>query len=72
MPVDSARISAIPMMPMEPAKDVSTVLPFLVERLFMLSPRAVKNDIDVFFLFPSRFELCARASAAAISSASGS
>ena len=47
--MDSDRISAIPMLPMEPAKAVRIVRPFFVSRLFRLRPRAVKKDMDVFF-----------------------
>ena len=51
MPVESARINAMPIMPIEPAKDVKKVLPFFVERLFKLSESAVKKDMEVRFFF---------------------
>ena len=52
-PVESARIVAIPMIPIEPAKAVRKVLPFFVRRLFALSRSDVKNDIAAFFTFPT-------------------
>ena len=51
MPVESARINAMPIMPIEPAKEVKKVLPFFVERLFKLSESAVKKDMEVRFFF---------------------
>ena len=47
-PLESDRISAIPMIPMLPAKDVRKVRPFLVIRLFFDRERAVRNDMEVF------------------------
>ena len=44
-PVDKDRISAMPMMPMLPAKEVSSVRAFLVRRFWKLSARAVANDM---------------------------
>ena len=41
-------IRAMPMMPMEPAKAVSVVRPFLVNRFLSESIKAVKNDIEGF------------------------
>ena len=41
----------MPMMPMEPAKAVRMVRAFLVIRLLSESPSAVKNDMEVFFVF---------------------
>ncbi len=46
-PFASARIAAMPMMPMLPAKAVISVRPFLVMRLLKDSANAVKNDMDV-------------------------
>ena len=51
MPFESDRISAMPIMPMEPAKAVRMVRAFLVIRLLSESPSAVKNDMEVFFVF---------------------
>ena len=51
MPVESARINAMPIMPIEPAKEVKKVLPFFVERLFKLSESAVKKDMEARFFF---------------------
>ena len=42
-------ISAMPMMPMLPAKAVSSVLAFLVIRLFIERESAVKKPMEVFF-----------------------
>ena len=50
MPFDSDMISAMPMMPMLPAKAVSRVLAFFVIRLFMESARAVAEAADVLVL----------------------
>ena len=50
-PFDSDSISAIPIIPIEPANDVKIVLPFLVFKLLKLSDREVKKDIDVFLKF---------------------
>ena len=82
IPVESASISAIPMIPILPAKDVSNVLVFFVIRLLSESESAVKKDIEgfLFFFFSSlkacflSFSLsCARpASRAAIIAASSS
>ena len=41
----------MPMMPMEPAKDVRRVLAFFVFRLLKLRDKAVRNDIDAFPIF---------------------
>ena len=46
-PFASARIAAMPMMPMDPAKAVMSVRPFLVMRLLNESSSAVRNDIEV-------------------------
>ena len=48
MPLDSDRISAMPMMPMLPAKAVRKVRTFLVMRLFMESPSAVGKRMEGF------------------------
>ena len=45
-PVDTDRISAMPMMPIEPANEVSRVRTFLVFRLLKLNASDVANDID--------------------------
>ena len=45
-PVLRARIRAMPMMPMEPAKEVSRVRAFLVSRLLKFRPKAVKMDME--------------------------
>ncbi len=45
----------MPMMPMDPAKAVSTVRPFFVIRLFNDRDKAVRKDIEVFF--PARAAL---------------
>ena len=45
------RIMAMPMMPMEPAKAVSNVLPFLVRRLLKLSAREVRKDMEILRCF---------------------
>ena len=42
MPADRDRIRAMPMMPIDPAKAVSRVRPFLVIRLLRDRERAVK------------------------------
>ena len=47
-PFDNDNISAIPIIPIEPAKDVKIVLPFFVLKLLKLSDSEVKNDIVVF------------------------
>ncbi len=44
-PVDSASISAMPIMPIEPAKEVIIVLPFLVRRLLKLKASEVRKLI---------------------------
>ena len=44
----------MPMMPMEPAKAVSSVRAFLVIRLFRLRERAVRKPMEVFLVFSSR------------------
>ena len=46
MPLESDNISAMPMIPIEPAKATRIVLVFLVQRLLKLSARAVKKLID--------------------------
>ena len=38
----------MPMIPMDPAKDVKIVRPFLVMRLLRLRPKEVMSDIDAF------------------------
>ena len=45
------KISAIPMMPMDPAKDVRMVLAFFVLRLLKLRDREVKKDMEAFPMF---------------------
>ena len=50
-PDDSARINAMPMMPIEPANEVRNVRAFFVIRLLKLSESAVKKLIDGFFVF---------------------
>ena len=45
-PVESERMSAMPMMPMEPAKAVSRVRAFLLRRFWKLSESAVSRDIE--------------------------
>ncbi|WP_218958842.1 hypothetical protein [Eggerthella guodeyinii] len=62
MPVDSDRMSAMPMMPIAPANAVSSVRPFLVTRLFSDRPSAVPNPSLVrrgFAGFPARDETMA-------------
>ena len=56
MPFDTAKIRAIPIIPMLPANAVSVVLPFLVNRFFKESPKEVHMDIEGFFL-PASFWL---------------
>ena len=46
MPVESAKISAMPMIPMLPAKEVIKVRPFLVRRLLKDSDSAVNMDME--------------------------
>ena len=53
MPFESDMISAMPMMPMLPAKAVSTVRVFFVIRLFSDRDKAVRKLIDVRLRFPS-------------------
>ena len=48
-PLDSAKISAMPMMPMEPAKAVISVRPRLVSRLFSERDKAVEKPMAFFF-----------------------
>ena len=47
VPFASARIAAIPIMPIEPANAVISVRPFLVMRLLNERPSAVRSDIEV-------------------------
>ena len=49
MPLDSDMISAMPMMPMLPAKAVRMVRAFLVIRLLVDRARAVRKLMEVFF-----------------------
>ena len=49
MPFESDMMSAMPMMPMLPAKAVRMVRVFLVSRLFVERPSAVRKLIEVFF-----------------------
>ena len=42
----SSRISAIPIIPIEPAKEVRSVLAFFVIRLFRLKDSAVRNLME--------------------------
>ena len=48
MPEERDRIRAMPMMPMDPAKAVSTVRPILVRRLVRDRDRAVRKDMEGF------------------------
>ena len=41
----------MPMMPMDPAKAVRRVRPFLVARLLKLRERAVAKDMEIFWCF---------------------
>ena len=41
----------MPMMPMDPAKAVSRVRPFLVPRFWKLRERAVAKDMEIFLCF---------------------
>ena len=50
-PLDSAMMSAMPMMPMDPAKEVRMVLALFVPRLLSDRDRAVSGDMRVFFIF---------------------
>ena len=50
IPFESERISAIPIIPMLPANEVSIVLPFFVRRFLKESEIAVPNDMDFFLL----------------------
>ena len=43
---DKAKINAIPIIPIEPAKDVKIERPFLVSKLFKLKENAVNKDIE--------------------------
>ena len=54
MPLDSAKMSAIPIMPMEPAKLVKKVRAFFVIKLFSDRESAVKKDMEVFFAFSGK------------------
>ena len=56
-PVESARTSIMPMIPMLPANDVRNVRPFLLIRFVKDSENAVSGDIDAFlrFFFSMRF-----------------
>ena len=47
-PFDKDNIRAIPIIPIEPAKDVKKVLPFFVFKLLKLRDSDVSKDIDVF------------------------
>ena len=58
-PLEMARTSAMPMMPMLPANEVKKVLPFFVTRLLPLKDSAVRKDIEVFLrLFLTSFFRC--------------
>ena len=46
IPLESDKIKAMPMMPIEPAKATSTVLVFFVQRLLKLNASAVRKLID--------------------------
>ena len=48
MPLARARIAAIPIIPIEPAKAVMNVLPFFVNKLLTERDMAVKKDIFLF------------------------
>ena len=50
-PFESDMISAIPIMPIEPANAVSVVLAFFVSRLLKLSESDVRNDIEALPMF---------------------
>ena len=52
MPLLSDRMSAMPIIPMLPAKAVKNVRPFFVIRLLSESDSAVPKPIDGFFSFP--------------------
>ena len=52
IPVERARISEMPIIPMLPAKLVRIVLVFFVRRFLRLKERAVKKDIEVCFFLP--------------------
>ena len=45
-PWDRAKIMAIPIIPIDPAKDTRIVLAFLVFRLLKLSDKAVRKDME--------------------------
>ena len=66
-PVETDRIRAMPMMPIDPANEVSSVRPFLVLRLLKLSAMDVASDIEA---LPSL--LCTGASDAPSSTSYGS
>ena len=53
MPLLSDKISAMPMMPMLPAKAVKKVRPFFVIRLLSDSDSAVPKLIEVLLLLPA-------------------
>ena len=50
-PVDREMISAMPMMPIEPAKAVSRVRVFLVQRLLKLRVSEVHHDMEEWPMF---------------------
>ena len=49
IPLETAKISAIPIIPILPANEVKMVRPFLVKRFFRERPKDVQRDIDGFF-----------------------
>lgn len=50
-PVERDNISAMPIIPIEPAKEVSRVLAFFVFKLLKLKDNAVRNDMEDFPCF---------------------
>ena len=50
-PFERARINAIPIIPIDPAKEVRRVLAFFVLKLLKLSDSAVRRDIEDFPIF---------------------
>ena len=74
MPCETAKIRAMPMIPILPANEVSAVLPFFVNRFFSDSPNDVANDIDgSFFLSVLDFSFrCSRLTSSCVSGAKSS
>ena len=50
-PLESAKMAAMPIMPMLPAKAVIIVRPFLLIKLLKLSDSAVKNFMEARLIF---------------------